>query len=214
MKIVCFINGSLRGKKASSLEFLNDVNQKLSDAEYSKTFITVKARVEGGYPEDTLKSIAGTDVIILVFPLFSYGLPGALMRLIEDYYQYIKSGNEYNRNAKVYMIVNCGFPRPHITGEAVRVVKNFCRRLSLNWRFAVCIGGGPVVVMTRRVPFLDLKLKKAYAEIASDIREDDKGERANYLIKPVIPEPICIRIKNYYEKKGKMIERNKKPQKN
>lgn len=211
MKTVCFINGSLRGKKASSLEFLNDVNQKLSDAEYSKTFITVKARVEGGYPEDTLKSIACADVIILAFPLFSYGLPGALMRLLEDYYQYIKSGNGYNRNAKVYMIVNCGFPRPHITGEAVRVVKNFCRRLSLSWRFAVCIGGGAVVVMTKRVPFLDLKLKKAYAEIASDIRGDDKGERDNYLIKPVIPEPILIRIKNYYEKKGKMIER--KPQK-
>lgn len=112
------------------------------------------------------------------------------------------------------MIVNCGFPRPHITGEAVRVVKNFCRRLSLNWRFAVCIGGGPVVVMTRRVPFLDLKLKKAYAEISSDIRGEDRGERDNYLIKPVIPEPILIRIKNYYEKKGKMIERNKKPPKN
>ena len=64
----------------------------------------------------------------------------------------------------------------------------------------------------KKNPVSGLEVKKAYAEIASDIRGEDRGERDNYLIKPVIPEPILIRIKNYYEKKGKMIER--KPQKN
>ena len=201
MKNICSINGSLRGKKASSLQFLKDVNRRLSDAEYNKAFITVRARLKGNYPEDILKSMADADAIIMVFPLFVYGLPGALMRLLEDYYQYIKNGNKYNKAAKVYVIVNCGFPRPEITEEAVRVIKNFCRRLLLNWRFAICIGSGPAVAATKKVPFLDLKLKKAYAEIASDIEVGDKENRDNYLIKPIIPEPIILMIKAQYEKK-------------
>jgi hypothetical protein len=161
--------------------------------------------VKDDYPEGTLKTLAGADVIIFVFPLYTYGLPGPLMRLLEDYYHYIKTGKEYNKDAKVYVIVNCAFPRPEkTTGEALRVIHNFCRRLSLNWRFAVCIGSGPVVALTKKVPFLYPKLNKAYTEIASDIRNTDKERKSGYFIKPVIPENIIAAIKRYYEKKGQM----------
>jgi hypothetical protein len=207
MKNICLVNGSLRGKKASSLQFLRDIDLRLPGTEYNKTILNVKAKVKENYPEDMLKRLADADAIIFVFPLHNYGLPGAFMRLLEDYYQYIKKGSTYNRDAKVYMIVNCGFARPTINGEAVRVMKNFCKRLALNWRLAICIGTGPFVVMTRKVPFLDLKLKKAYAEIAADIKNGGHGVRDNYFIKPVVPEPILIKIKNYYERKGQMIEK-------
>ena len=59
-----------------------------------------------------------------------------------------------------------------------------------------------------QIPFLDMKLKKAYAEIASDIRGGTKESRNDYLIKPVIPEAIIAMIKRHYEKKGQMIERD------
>jgi hypothetical protein len=206
MKNVCLINGSLRGKEASSLAFLEDVNRTLSDTEYNKTFLTVRARLKGGYPEDMLQSMASAASIIMVFPLFSYGLPGALMRFLEDYYRYIQAGNGYNKDAGVYIIVNCGFPRPRTIAEAVRVIKNFCRRLSLNWRFAVCIGSGPVVVAVKKVPFLHMKLKRAYAEIASDIKSGDRGTRGDYFIKPILPEPIILMIKNQYEKKMRLAD--------
>lgn len=209
MKSICFVNGSLRGNKASSLVFSKDINFRLPDTEYSKTFLTVKARLKENYPEKMLESMARSDVIVFVFPLHNYGLPVTLMRLLEDYYQYIEIGNEYSKDAKVYIIVNCAFPRPEkTTKEAVRVIRNFCRRLSLDWRFAVCIGTGPVVVLTKKIPFLYLKLKKAYAEIASDIRDDGHGERNNYYIKPIIPETIIAMIKKHYETKGHMIEHN------
>lgn len=212
MKNVCFVNGSLRGKSAASLQFLTDLGLRLPDTEYNKTVLTVRARVRGSYPEKMLESLARADAIVFVFPLHNYGLPGALMRLLEDYYQYIRAGKEYNRAARVYMIVNCGFPRPaETTGEAVRVMKNFCRRLSLNWRFAVCIGTGPVVMMTRKVPFLYGKLKEAYAAIASDIGSADQEPKDDYFIKPVIPESIIAAIKRRYEKKGRMIDSENKP---
>jgi hypothetical protein len=204
MKNICFVNGSLRGQKASSLAFLKDVERQLPDADYAKKTVTVKARLKGGYPLETLRDLATADALILVFPLYTYGLPGALMRLLEDYCGYVGSGNDYNREAKVYAVVNCGFPRPVIFRECVRTLRNFCRRLSLDWRFAVCISSGPVVVTTKRVPFLDLKLKRAFAAIASDLRSRDSAPRDDHLIRPVIPAPICLMIKRQFEKKMEM----------
>jgi len=212
MKRVCFINGSLRGKKAASLAFLQDVDRKLDEKEYRKTYIKVKARVQENYPEDTLKGMAAADAVILVFPLYAYGLPGSLMRFLEEYYRYIRTGHEYNRNSKIYAIINCAFPRPEATtGEAVRVIKNFCRRLSISWRFAVCIGTGPMVVFTKRVPFLYPQLNKAYREIAADIRYDERTIKPDYFIRPIVPEFIIAMIKKHYEKKGQMIEQKPKP---
>ncbi len=204
MRRICLINGSLRGKKASSLEFLRDVESRLPDAEYAKTIVTVKARLNGSYPSEVLGQLAAADALILVFPLYAYAIPGALMRLLEDYYSYTRSGKQYTREAKVYAIVNCGFPRPVIFGECVRVLMNFCRRLSLDWRFAVCISSGPVVVTTKRVPFLDLKLKRAFAAIASDLKSGGSAPRVDYFIRPAIPAPICLMVKRRYEKKMDM----------
>ncbi len=212
MKNICLVNGSLRGKGAASLAFLQDINHQLSEKEYHKTFLKVRANVKNDYPEATLKNLSTADAIIFVFPLYTYGLPGSLMRLLEDYYAYIKTGREFNRNARIYAVINCAFPRPEATtGEAVRVIKNFCRRLSLTWRFAICIGTGPVVAFTKKVPFLDLKLKKAYREIAADIRCNENTVKPDYFSRPIIPGSIIAMIKRYYENKGQMIERNKKP---
>jgi hypothetical protein len=204
MKRICLINGSLRGKKASSLEFLKDIESRLPDAEYVKTSVTVKARPKGGYPPAVLEQLATADALVLVFPLYTYALPGALMRLFEDYYSYVRSGKEYNPGARVYAIVNCGFPRPVIFDECIRVLRNICRRLSLNWRFAVCISCGPVVVVTKQVPLLDLKLKRAFAAIVSDLQSGGSAPKHDYLIRPVIPEPILLMWKRRVEKQMEM----------
>jgi len=202
MKNICFINGSLRGKEASSLVFLNCINGMMADTEFNKDNINVRAKVKESYPEDNLKTISHADAILMVFPLFTYGIPGALMRLLEDFYHYAK-GNDYNKAVMVYIVVNCGFPRPEIMIELIRVMKNFCRRLSLNWRFAICMGGGPVAAITMKAPLLNMKYKRAFSAIVSDIKNGDNGQKGNYFIKPLIPEPILLWYKAQYEKKMK-----------
>ena len=109
MKKVCLVNGSLRGKQAASLEFLKDIDLRLPDTECSKTVINVKAKVKDSYPEDILESLSGADAIIFIFPLHNYGLPGALMRLLEEYYAYKKPSDD-RKETRVYTIVNCAFP--------------------------------------------------------------------------------------------------------
>jgi len=203
---VCLVNGSLRGRHASSLRFLQDVARRISDASCHKTTVMVLGNPRRHYDAETLQVIAAADALVLVFPLYAYGLPGALMRLLEEFDSYVRAGNPHNMNARVYVVVNCAFPRPEATtGEAVRVVRNVCRRLSLNWRFAICIGTGPVVARTRRIPLLDRTLKRAYAAVVADIGNALADPPADFFIHPVIPEPIIRRIKEHYEKKGEMM---------
>lgn len=202
MKNICFIHGSLRGREASSLLFINFINGMLADTKFKKEIINVRPKAKEGYPEDDLETISRADAIVMVFPLFVYGIPGALMRLLEDFYSYAK-GHGYNKAAGIYIVVNGGFPRPEIMSELIRVMKNFCRRLSLNWRFAVCIGCGPLAAMTVKVPLLGMKYKRAFSSVAADIENGDTGQKEDYFIKPLIPEPVILWIKAQYEKKMK-----------
>lgn len=204
MKSVCLVNGSLRGRKSSSLAFLRDVDRRLPEHEFAKTLVSVSAARTNPYPAAVLQQMAAADILVLAFPLYAYGLPGALMRLLEEFDSCVQAGNGHKSDARVYVVVNCAFPRPHITAEAVRVIRNLCRRLSLQWRFAVRIGSGITVVVTRRVPLLNAGPRRALNEVAADIRSGAATPHEDILVRPVIPERILLAIKNYYEKKGEM----------
>jgi multimeric flavodoxin WrbA len=192
MKKICFINGSLRGKKASSLKIINEIDKRLDEKACKKEFITAKQKVDDGYPKETLRKIADSDAIIIVFPLFCYCVPGALMRLLEEYYGYAMQGNRYNKKTVVYAVVNCAYVEPEINMEAIRVIKNFCARLGVEWRFAVAIGCGPVTLLTK---FMDFKLKKAFRTVAKDIWENSHPADGNIFIKPVPPRIIMDTIR-------------------
>ena len=66
------------------------------------------------------------------------------------------------------------------------------------------MGGGPVAAMAVKVPLLNMKYKKAFSAIVSDIKDGDKGQKGNYFIKPLMPEPILLWYKAQYEKKMKV----------
>ena len=201
---VCLVNGSLRGAKSSSLGFLKDIERRLAPDEFAKTYVSVSAARTNPYPMTVLRTIATADVLVLAFPLYAYGLPGALMRLLEEFDGYVRAGNSHNRGSRVYVIVNCAFPRPEITAEAVRVMRNFCRRHALRWRFAICIGSGITVAVTKHIPLLGLGPGRALNQMAADIHGTATTPHDDVFVRPVIPERIIFAIKNHYEKKGEM----------
>jgi putative NADPH-quinone reductase len=96
------------------------------------------------YPDDALSAMRNADVIVMAFPLFVYSLPGALVRLLEDYWICFRNAGDRHTAARMYAIVNCAFTEPEINEDAIRVVKSFCRKLGITWRFAVSIGCGPL----------------------------------------------------------------------
>ena len=202
MKRLVLVNGSLRGKNSSSLALLDKLSGLVDQSGLQVTTVTVKASAREPYPPEELEAVASADAMVLCFPLFSYSLPGALTRLLEDYASHIAREPHAPVHTRVYGIVNSGFPDPCVAGEAVRVVRNFCVQMKLAYRFSIAIGTGPVTVLTMKVPLLNPRLKKALREIARDVESKDLGPLEDVWITPLVPKPILLRIKEHYERKS------------
>jgi len=84
-------------------------------------------------------------------------------------------------------------------------VKNFCARMGLRYRFSVAISSGPVTAMTMKAPLLNPRLKRAFAGIVADILHDGAGRQEDVFVKPIIPKPIILKIKEHYEKKSRVL---------
>ena len=57
--------------------------------------------------------------------------------------------------------------------------------------------------MTLKAPLLRIKYKRVFSSLAADIANGDTGQKEDYFIKPLIPEPVILWIKAQYEKKMK-----------
>jgi len=175
---VCLVNGSLRGQKASSAHFLNRVGKLLAARNIGTAQVSVRPRLPHGYPEEILAALNSADAVILAFPLYCYCLPGGLMRLLEEWARYAMS-HPIEKRPRVYGIANCGFVLPETNTEAVGVLKHFCARLGLHWRFAIEIACGPAVVATE---LIDIKLRRALKSVATDIQSGSTGPKGDVLI--------------------------------
>jgi multimeric flavodoxin WrbA len=205
MKKICMVNGSFRGGKASSLIFLKDLAAGMRGKDLSVEFYGMKTGPAAAHPEGTFRALACADALVFAFPLYVYCLSGGFVRFLEDFRGYLASGGERNRGTRIYAIVNCGFPEPRITKEAVRVIRNFSSRTGFDYRLAVSIGCGPATAMTRKLPFLNSKLKRAWARIIEDILDSNAGHTEDLLVEPAIPKSILLRVKESYERKSGIL---------
>ncbi|GFZ33212.1 flavodoxin [Clostridium zeae] len=190
MKNICFINGSPKGKNSSSFFYLNKLDKLMDEKEYIKDYIDVKF-TEKNSLEDDFKKIENADTIIIAFPLYVYCLPGILIRFFEDYYIYFKNKGKFNKNVRVYTIVNCGFPEPKINTEAIRIIENFCNRLNLYWRFGIGIGMGEFISTTKNIPFINKLSNNIFNtihEVIKDIENESTDKINNFFVKPKMPK--------------------------
>jgi multimeric flavodoxin WrbA len=201
MQKICLINGSLRGEKATSLALLKDIGKRLNAAGFGHEVITVRAGLKEGYSVETMRAVGQADAVVIVFPLFSYSLPGTLTDFFEEYYRYVKTALISATGAKVFAVINCGFPEAKVCAEAIRVIKNICARLGLRYRFSIAIGSGPVTALTMKAPFLNPGLKRAFRTIVRDIGSSEPVERKDCYFNPILPKSVILKIKDHYEKK-------------
>jgi hypothetical protein len=112
-------------------------------------------------------------------------MPGILTRFLQDYYQYLIEHEKVSGKAKVYAIVNCGFPEPEINLEAVRVIGSFCRHVNAHFRFGVLIGGGGMLLGAKGAFFMKKvvnRLRETFLTIATDIQREDLPTMDNVAI--------------------------------
>ena len=170
MPNICYINGSPKGNNSSSFFFISKLKEEMDETSYNKFYIHAASSIHSRTIQDDFKTVDNADILIIAFPLYIYSVPGSLMRFLEDYYTHLKTLNT-KKDIRVYAVVNCAFPDPTINNEAVRVLKNFCARLNLNWRFAVSIGAGGLVGAAKKIKFMDNLCSKVYDSLY-DINND------------------------------------------
>jgi len=193
------INGSLRGTKAASHRLLDRLNRLLDPSFFDVTRVSVRAHLGQSYPEADLEALNEADAVVFAFPLYVYCLSSAAVRLLEEWARYACS-RPAGEPTRLYAIVNSGSAMPEINAEAVRVVRNFCARLGLTWRFAIEIGCGPAVLMLAPI---DLKLRRALRRMAADIGAGSHEEpMGNELIRPMLPKPLMDGVRNYLDRKA------------
>jgi Multimeric flavodoxin WrbA len=185
MKDICFINGSPRGREASSFVLLKELGNKFNDKEYNKHFINVK---NSESIKEDFEKMMKSDAIVFAFPLYIYCLPGVLMRFLERYNSYLEEKGTERKPSKVYAIVNCGFPEPSINDTAISVIKNFCKRLNLEWRFAALTGMGELVKVGPSS--VKNKIFNALEEVAKDVSTGTKEIKENVYVTPKFPKKL------------------------
>jgi multimeric flavodoxin WrbA len=196
---VCLINGSPRGKlSSSSLIFLQGLDRSLAGRGVPTALITVGRRSGEPTPEGVLQDMADAEALIFSFPLYAYSTPAALTRFLEELSLHLHrhaTAAQPARVARVYALVNSGNADPRVNTEALRVMRLFCRKAGLSWRFGAAIAGGMVVAMTRGFPPVGWVLRRLYRRIGDDLRSAGAPPAADVTILPIIPK----RIMNWFK---------------
>lgn len=125
-----------------------------------------------GDSTEAFSAMSESDAILLIFPLYFFCLPGILTRFLQDYATFVKNQPKSGKVARVYAIVNCGFPEDEINSDALRVVESFCRAIGAKYRFGLMIGGGGMILGAKDAPFMKEFMKTIdgfLADVQSDI---------------------------------------------
>jgi len=155
IKNIVFINASPKTADNSVSQYLADFGEnRVKEKNIVVSRLNVRKNILAGSTQTDYATIADADAIIFIFPLYIFCLPGILMQYLQDYYQYYIQHEEKVQNTKVYAVVNCGFPEPEINSQAVGVVQTFCAKIHASFRFAVLIGGGPMILEAKEAPFM------------------------------------------------------------
>ncbi len=177
MKSIVLINASPKINEESLSKFIAEwAGRYIAEKDAIKNFIHLRESFTKHKTQEDFESLLKADVIIIVFPLYIFCMPGILTRFLQDYYQYFLEHGKPSNNQKIYTVVNCGFPEPEINLEAVRVIRSFSRYINASFRFGILIGSGSMLFHAENAPFMKKTLSKmdnAFSTIAKDIQNNN-----------------------------------------
>ena len=149
------INGSGKLKNSNSEHFLDYVGKDLDKYEYFNLR-------DSDYKE-VISSIKKSNDIVLAFPLYADS-PSSLMLSFLDYIY----DNKIEINGNIYVIINCGFREAEHNITALNIIKNWCKKMNINYNGAVLIGTGEVAG-NKKYRFMSKRIYKDLDELFINI---------------------------------------------
>ncbi|MFP4563414.1 MAG: NAD(P)H-dependent oxidoreductase [Spirochaetia bacterium] len=203
MKRLLFLNGSPRGKAATSFRFLEGIAGRLPTDTYHIEMITAPARAGKTVPREILETLNRCDTAVISFPLYAYSLPANLTQFFEEYskaYGKAVSGNVdvsvHDRTPRLYTVVNSGYYDPEVNREALRVMRHFAGRNGFSYRFGAAFGGGMVTAMLEKIPLVNRRLLMVYKALIEDLADDGVYRGEDFYIRPFIPKRVMLFMKD------------------
>jgi putative NADPH-quinone reductase len=188
------ISASPRTDEASTSEFLAVMGaQRMKENGAEIYRVNVRRSLARKLTETDFAAMLRADALVLIFPLYFFCLPGLLMRFLEDYYKYYEQHKENSKAAKVYAVINCGFPEPDINAEAARVIESFSEKTGGSFRFSVLIGGGGMLQSAKDAPFMKKTLaaiKGSFGLMAEDTFKNENKPIRDILVSIRFPRKL------------------------
>lgn len=184
---ICFINGSPRKKRSGSSYLISELTKLLSDDVNTKEYFIGNLMKNN----TLLDEIITYDKIIFVSPLYADCFPSTMLEFMAYFEDFIKAKD--NIKLDMYCMINCGFIEGTQNKTAINIMKNYCNRLSFNWRFGVGIGGGEFMTGSKDMP-LNSRMKKpvynAFLTLKEDIENNSNPLVNSILVNAKIPKFI------------------------
>ncbi len=172
MNSLCIINGSPRKEKGTSSYLINELVQLLNNNIKTKEYYISELMED----KNLLQDVISFNKIIFVSPLYADCLPSTMLDFMICFEEFLK--DKKNLNMDMYCLINCGFLEGTQNTLAINILKNYCKRIGLNWRFGVGIGGGEFMTGSKNMP-LNCKMKMPVYNAFLSLKKDIENSTSN-----------------------------------
>lgn len=170
---IVFVNASPKQGKSCSKYLLETIKSNISD---EKNIYEISISDKKIRNEDKFHIISNCEKIVLALPLYVDCLPASVIDFLEGLEEYSKSKN-FEKNAKLYGIVNCGFFEGTQNRSALKVLKNFTKHIeNLSYGGGIGIGAGAFVGGSDNIPLnsnIKLPIKESIEKLTNAINDDE-----------------------------------------
>jgi hypothetical protein len=147
------LTGSPKGRKSASFTLASKLAEGLreNDVHVNDELVHAGLRTEEG-TRRLLDAVDGSDLVVLVFPLYVDSLPAPLTRLLELVAER-RTRVASQGSPRLAAVVQCGFPESHQCDTAVGICRLFAERTGMRWAGALAMGmGGSIGEDIRKLP--------------------------------------------------------------
>ena len=135
------VNGSPRGRKSNSDKMLNwlfNGQQSINGISIDKVYA-----VDRKEREKQLKLMEGADSILVIFPLYTDGMPGITKEIFEE----MENMKEGLKGKPVSFVVHSGFPEPKQSRSVEKYVAHLAALLDMKYLGTVVMPGSEALSM-------------------------------------------------------------------
>lgn len=132
--------GSPKGKASTSVGLGRALLERMGEDATETAYIYPALRSEEKL--NTLyQAVEQAELVLLVAPLYVDGVPGGTLHFMEGLARYRKA-HEGERDQRLAVIVNCGFPEAAQNETALRIYGRFAEKAGFEWAGGVAVGAG------------------------------------------------------------------------